>query len=238
MKRLLRTICHQVRKLLDTILLGTRFQEWVWQKPQFKESKNYEEFFFENIKQPRREYLAGRIFELGPIRSAMEIGCNQGFNLYNLAKKQPELELFGLDINPRAVREGNMRFQSAGMDRVHLSEGACDDLKAFESNSVDLIFSEAIIIYIGPDKIRKTLKECVRVARKAILLMEWNWSSGNQGSLSIYKTGHWVHDYSRLLSELSEVELVTITKIPDTLNYQDILWKQYGALVTVRLKTL
>lgn len=169
MKQILRPLYHKFRKFLDTTLLGTKFQEWLWKKEEFSDSKNYETMFAEAIEHPHRRFIVDKILTAGTIQSALELGCHQGYNLAVLNKEVPGLEPHGIDINARAIQEGIQRLSSMGI-AADLKVGACDLLSGIEDNSMDVVFADAIIIYIGPDKIKNAVKEWVRVARKSIFI--------------------------------------------------------------------
>lgn len=59
-----------------------------------------------------------------------------------------------------------------GISNVKLLEGKADTLGEFQDKSFDIVFTNALLIYIGPDEIREVVKEMIRITRKALILME------------------------------------------------------------------
>ena len=150
---------------------------------------------------PHRPFLVKTISKYNP-SSILEIGCNCGPNLYLLAKKFPDAEIIGIDINPIAVQKGNEWLAQEDISNVELLEGKADELKQFQDKSFDAVFTDAVLIYIGPDKIKDVMKEMIRIARKALILMEWHSFEPDHKDpkgLGIYYKSLWKRDYMALL---------------------------------------
>ena len=60
-----------------------------------------------------------------------------------------------------------------GAKNVELSVGKADHLDLFEDKSFDIVFTGAALMHIGPDRIKKVIKEILRIAKKALILVEW-----------------------------------------------------------------
>ena len=121
---------------------------------------------------PHRSFLVERISKFFP-NSVLEIGCTCGPNLYHIAKKFPDTEVKGIDINPMAVQKGNEWFKEEGISNVKLEVGSAQELKQFADKSFDVVFTDAVLIYISPEEIKKVAKEILRVGR-VIVLNEWH----------------------------------------------------------------
>ena len=63
-----------------------------------------------SVAHPHRGFLISRIEKHGPFRNVLEIGCNAGQNLLLLARKFPQTEFYGIDINPRFIEAGKNFF--------------------------------------------------------------------------------------------------------------------------------
>ena len=83
----------------------------------------------------------------------MEVGCSAGVNIYVISQAFPGVKLYGIDINKRAIEEGKKQFERMGMSNVFLYTGKADKLKRFDDKSKDVVFTDAILMYIGPEKI-------------------------------------------------------------------------------------
>lgn len=105
------------------LFIGTKAQEGRWVK------KPIGEDYWDSRNHPAKQYLANWIASLSPHSRILEIGCASGPNLYTLAKKLPEAELIGIDINAAAVDYGNRQFASEGISNVKLLIGKADSIE-------------------------------------------------------------------------------------------------------------
>lgn len=177
-----------------------------------------------------RDFLIEKICVFSPL-SILEVGSNCGPNLYLLAKKFPSAKIRGIDINPVAVQKGNEWFVQEGISNVKLLEGKADELGQFQDRSFDIVFTDAVLIYIGPDKIKKVIEELLRVTRQALILLEWHCFNSKSNPLGIY-VGHWMRDYETLLKEFVPQSKIQVIKMPEEL-WSDENWQRYGGVVKV-----
>lgn len=92
---------------------------------------------------------------------ALDVGCGGGHAALELARRQPGLEVVGLDLSAEQVARARKRADALG-DRVRFVVGSALELP-FEDGSFDLVYSVASIKH-WPDR-RRGLSECVRVLR-------------------------------------------------------------------------
>lgn len=203
-------------------LFGTRLNEIIWAARSISAGKDYQNAQDD----PHRKFLLERISNFSPIYDILEIGCGTGLNLYLLSKRFPDAKLRGIDINSNSVQYGNTFFEHEGISNVKLSIGKADELK-FKDKSFDVVFTDAVLIYIGPDKIKKVVKEMIRVTRKVLILNEWYSFRPNSNPLGIY-VGHWVRDYKTLLKEFVPEERMQVTKLPKGAFNSDKNWQKWG----------
>lgn len=184
-----------------------------------------------------RHLLLEKIAKYSP-SSVLEIGCNCGPNLHLIAKKFPGIEIKGIDINPKAIELGRKLFASDAVSNVELSIGKADELEQFSDKSLDIVFTDAILIYIGRDKIRKVIQEMLRIARKAVILVEWHsfvaHNKKDTFGLGFYHHGCWERDYSALFRQFVPEKQVSISKITKDV-WPDELWSKVGAIIEVAL---
>jgi ubiquinone/menaquinone biosynthesis C-methylase UbiE len=175
------------------------------------------------------------IEEYLPISSILEIGSNCGPNLYLVSKKMPTAKIVGIDINKRAIEVGKEKFKRENIENVELSVSKADDLTRFQSNSFDVVLTDAVLIYIGPDKIRKIIMDMIRIAKKAIILVEQHTEeeTDNEG-LGIYHSGLWRRNYRILLRQFVSEDKLRFVKIPDK-SWEDKEWKRSGYIIKVNL---
>jgi hypothetical protein len=223
---------------LKIYLLGTRIEEKFWAKRHLykgddwgNKDNEWVDGYWDSRNHKHRGFLIDEILRFSPSAIA-EIGSNCGPNLYLLAKKLPGAKIVGVDINPAAVREGNKRFTQEGMSNVSLYLGRADKLERFQDKSFDVVFTDAVLIYIGPDKIGRVIKEMLRIARKALILFEWHCFDSNP--LGFY-VGHWVRDYVALLKRFVPENKIRFIEMPDEL-WEDKNWQKYGGIIEVTIE--
>ena len=184
-----------------------------------------------------RSFLLDRISRYSPLSSVLELGCNCGPNLYLAAKRFPRAKFVGIDINAEAVRTGQELLASDGISNVRLLVGRADDLKSFGDNSFDVVFSDAVLMYIGRDKIRDVVRNMVRVARRAVVLLEWQHdgpAGDGRSALGHRWWGCWRRDYVTLLSQYAARDCVRVVRVTEGM-WPDERWSQAGAIIEARL---
>lgn len=233
-------------RYLQERLLGTRLAEREWATRHLRRGNNWNDTkhagdndewiksYWESRDHRHRQFLLEHITKISPLSSILEIGCNCGPNLYLLARKFPDVEIVGIDINPAAVQKGNEWFAQGGIRNVKLLVGKADRLEQFEDKSFDIVFTDAVLIYIGPDKIKDVIKGMLRITRKALVFFEWHSFGCPSDPRGVY-VGHWMRDYTALLKEFVPEETIHITKMPEEL-WDDKYWRKYGGVVEVDLE--
>ena len=121
--------------------------------------------------------------------SLLEVGCNCGPNLEVVRRNFPHAELAGVDVNERSVLEAQTWFPGVRW-------GYAQELN-FPDKSHDVVLSDAVLMYVPPEEIGKVMDEIVRVAKKAVILIEW-FDISKKG---VVRNFHWCRDYSSLLEE-------------------------------------
>ena len=178
------------------------------------------EAYWSNRNNPAQVFFAQNIcsFNFSP-SSILEIGSNCGPNLYQLAQKFPNAKIVGVDINKITVQKGNEWFKQEGISNVKLLVSKADELKQFPDKSFDVVFTWAVLILIGPDKIKEVMKEMIRITRKGLILLEMYDKDKNKG-LGFYYGNYWKRDYVVLLRQFIPdfpEDKIHITKFPEDL---------------------
>jgi ubiquinone/menaquinone biosynthesis C-methylase UbiE len=233
---------------LKELIVGTKAREKEWATRHLHEaerrrddwgegSDDWIKGYWNSQNHSHRPFLIEKISGFSPVSSILEMGCNCGPNLYLLAKKFPDAEITGIDINPLAVQKGNEWLAREGISNVKLLVGKADELEQFRDKSFDVVFTDAVLIYVGPDKIKEVMKGMIRVARRALVLMEWHCfqpQHKDPNGLGVYHQGHWKRDYVALLKQFVRAEQIRVTKIPEDI-WPDENWRTVGAIVEVVL---
>lgn len=235
-------------RVLKEYLLGTKVQETYWAKRHLKkgndwgnckyfgEGNEWIKSYWDSQSHSHRSFLLEKIANFFPISSILEIGCNCGPNLYLVAQKFPNSEIKGIDINPMAVQKGNKWFAEEGISNVKLLVGKADDLHQFQDKSFDIVFTDALLIYIAPDKIKKVIQEMLRITYRVLILVEWHYKDQNKDSqgLGIYHFGCWKRNYVNLLKQVTSIKQIRLTKIPKEL-WSQKNWQNLGYIIEVIL---
>jgi ubiquinone/menaquinone biosynthesis C-methylase UbiE len=218
MKKILRKI-----KRIMIKVLGSKTDELYWRFRHFFDISWAESYISEeSINSPHRKIL---IEKMSDFDSILEFGCSSGPNLYLLAQKYPQSKIYGIDISRKAIREGKRFFKKNNIKNVSLISGGIEALAGFKDKSIDVVFSDAVLIYFGKDKIREVIKEMVRIARKEIVLLELHHNAE-----SVYKD-NWIHNYVELFSELGLV--AEIFKLDSGIWAGN--WEESGYIIKVKL---
>lgn len=226
--RRLKVLYYGFREGIERYLLGTRVQEYLWRRRGLHLADNAEAAFWTAVQAPHREVVVERIRALVPPGgSVLDIGCGGGANLYALARALPGGTYHGLDLNREVVAQARSRFAALGMTNVTVGVGRADALPA-PSGTFDVVLTDAVLMYIGPDKIAQVLTEMVRVARGGVVLSEWQGATRGD---STYRFGHWVHDFPRLLRAINPDLRVEAVRYPRSC-WEDRDWLEFGSVIT------
>jgi len=216
--------------------LGTKNQEHYWEKRHFLiegdwgKKEDWVVSYWNSRFHPHREVLIEKILQY-PFDSVLEIGSNCGPNLYLLAQKRPEAKLVGIDINKKAVKAGNEFFKKEGMENARIENLRADELSSFKDKSFDIVFTDAVLLYVGPDKIKKVASEMNRIAKKAIIILEHH--SEEESLEGKYNKGNWLRNYARLFQPYAES--IKVVKISPELWGGD--WGRLGNIIEIVLSS-
>jgi ubiquinone/menaquinone biosynthesis C-methylase UbiE len=158
--------------------------------------------------------------------SLWEVGCGPGANLVKITQELPGHQLGGSDINEEAIELARKTFNGG---RFHVESS---DNILLSDNSVDVMLSDAHLIYFGPTKIKKVLSEMIRSTRKHIILFEYHEKSWWKRILIRWQSGYNAYDYSKLLEEMGCYS-VQIAKMPPQY-WPDTMWGKYGHIIIAK----
>jgi hypothetical protein len=169
--------------------------------------------------------------DMRPLSPFLKSAAPRAGNLYALAQEFPNAKFFGIDISAHAIRTGTEWLAAHNAKNISLEVGVADDLSRFADKSVDIIFTDAVLIYLGAEKIRTALYEMIRVAKKALVIVEWHTDAPR----SLYQD-HWAHNYRALLSAIAPVASIQFSRLPaDIQNARGNEWSKYGYIIEVKL---
>jgi len=160
--------------------------------------------------------------------SIFEIGCGAGANLQRIHELYPKTQFGGIDINNDAIVLAKKLLPQAQI----LDVGVADDIY-FSDNSIDVIFTDATLIYIGLDKINAVMKEITRIARNGIVLCEFHSESWWKRLLLKFFSHLNAYNYKKLLEKYGAYD-IQITKIPKE-KWPVLPWIKYGYIISCRI---
>lgn len=216
--------------LCERYVLGTRVHELLWRVRWFDQSGGCGDC------DSHRAFLAECVGRFSPFRSILEVGCGAAGNLVVLARAYPGTRLYGVDVSAEAVKAATTVLKREAIAEATVSIGRANDLRLFSDNSLDVVLTDAALMYVGPDKISHVISELTRVARKGLILNEWHLFQTDKGEPSSYwYYAHWVHNYTRLLGCAPRVKSFRIERLPAGLWNTGGGWEAFGAVIEVQL---
>lgn len=159
--------------------------------------------------------------------SIYEIGCGAGANLFKVLKNFPGVRVGGVDVNEDAVAAAKKHLPNNALVE-HRTKG---DI-FMNDHSIDVILSDACLIYIDPLRINDTIKEIKRVARNNIVFVELH-SSSFWERMKIRWRGYHAYDYKKLLAK-HDFYNIRVEKIPKGL-WDGTPWEQHGFIITAKI---
>lgn len=163
-------------------------------------------YYWNTVNQPQRSWLVDAVAAVGGAESLLELGCQAGPNLRALRRASRGMVLHGIDINAPALEQGRRLIRAEGLRGIHLYHGTVPDaLQTWADQSVDVVATVYCLAYIGPDRFAETLTHALRIARRAVILIEPFATKTNppeqvtvEGSTYV----EWRHDYLGTISDV------------------------------------
>lgn len=119
---------------------------------------------------------------------------------------------------------------------MSLLVGRADDLSRFSDASFDVVLSDAVLMYVGPDRIEETLRGMRRVARKGLVLVEReSRGSARQDGMGVLRGTTWERNYIQLLGRLFPNGLIRVRRMNSDV-WPDAVWAKHGAIIELRLE--
>lgn len=116
---------------------------------------------------PRKPTFFHELFKKHGARRVLECGSNLGLNLTSCAR-DPEMEVWGLDIQRRAIREA-----WATQEGGNFVVGSLFELP-FRDGFFDIAFTCGVLIHVPPAGIADAVREMHRVSRRYLLCAEYH----------------------------------------------------------------
>lgn len=138
--------------------------------------------------------------DIRPGHRVLDIGCGTGTLAVMIKRQYPDVEIVGLDPDPRALVRAGRKFQSAVLS-IQLDRGFADALP-YADGSFDRVFSSFMFHHLEVADRQATLREVGRVLKPGGELHLLDFSMPEKGSMG--RIGRWLHSSHRLKDNSDE----------------------------------
>ena len=225
--RRVKALGRHLQERLERGILGTRLQEFIWRSRHLYRH-GWAQGYLGTVGHPHRSQIVEAVSSFSPVDSLLEVGCASGANLVNLRERLPDTRLIGIDINRHAIATAQRHFAARGDKNIRLLAGRADRLTDIPNAGVDVVLTDAVLMFIAPDRIHDVVAELGRVARKGLVLNEYHCAGETAGR---FDGGRWVYDIVALLAQQLPHARIQTRKS----TFAGGAWDVYGTLIEVRL---
>ncbi|QPF93883.1 class I SAM-dependent methyltransferase [Bradyrhizobium commune] len=215
-----------------------------WQK-HWKEKQHTNEFGGYAASTPLKKWFARQVVDLRP-KSVLELGCNVGANLREINALDASANLYGIELNDRAIQHG---IENVVGKNAQLIQGSMADAKSLMQRrnvpEVDVVFSSAAAMHCDDNIFAAAKDAALSLATKAIVHLEFNaWSPADlhnwRGWRNSFVSDRWIRDYAGEYRGHPRVERIETVGIPLDINFMDnigrVMVSDVTGLVIVHLK--
>ena len=132
--------------------------------------------------------------DLRPGHRVLDVGCGTGTLAVMLKTRHPDVDVVGLDPDPKALLRARRKAYGAKVS-VQLDRGFSDELP-YADGSFDRVFSSFMFHHLGPEEKEKTVREVRRVLKPGATLHLLDF--GGAGPPGEGVLARWLHVHHRL----------------------------------------
>jgi 2-polyprenyl-3-methyl-5-hydroxy-6-metoxy-1,4-benzoquinol methylase len=218
---------RNVQEFLERNIVGDFIQKLSW-KWRHVYDKSWTKISLTSINLDHRKSLVSLITSYTNINSVLEVGCASAPNLRLLREKLPKAKLTGVDINKSAIKTAKSYFLKQNDCNANFFIKSADELNYFSDNSYDVVFSQAVLVFVTPSSIRKAIRHMLRISRSLIVLNEYHLDNAAEGC---FDGGRWIYDYRAIVAEYCpEAEIIMKSS-----GLKGGIWDDYGSIVVIKL---
>lgn len=171
----------------------------------------YDDPGYEGFKTGRRKFLAQKIVDTKP-KSVLEIGTLGGYNLREIHKLDDNIELFGFDINKKALKYAKSKCPA--INTVYGNAHKIEE--AFHENQFDVVFTSGCLIHIPATHIEALINKICDISKN------YAFHAEHHGDKRPYRHMRWIHDFYDLYKGPGRE--IDIQPAPDASNgFEDII---------------
>ena len=145
---------------------------------------------------PERATFWRGVLERFPTRRVLEIGCAHGENMRHLARLMPAHDVWGVDLNDRALAE-----VPSIAPGTNAAWSVARELP-FRDRHFDLIFTCGLLIHMPQDTLGIVMQEIVRCSRRWVMWMEYHADETTDINYRDRPGILFKRDYGRIYAEL------------------------------------
>lgn len=167
---------------------------------------------------PRATFWRAIVEQTGA-RSALEVGCNIGGNLAWLAEDIPPVDVWGIDVNAKALATLHERLPE--VNAVHSPARRLP----FRDRMFDLVFTMGVLIHQPESTLPLVMAEMVRCSGRHVLCGEYYAAETTEVTYHDKTGALFKRDYGRMFQELvPELHLVGEGFLGRDDGWDDITW--------------
>jgi pseudaminic acid biosynthesis-associated methylase len=161
----------------------------------------------------------GELLSSIEVHRVLEVGCNVGANLRWVAAAIPPAQVFGVDINAKALDEIHR-----AVPGVNAVWAAARELP-FRDRWFDLVFTMGVLIHQPESTLPIVMAEIVRCSRRYVLCGEYHAGETTEVPYRDQPGALFKRDYGRLYSELfPELTLRSTGFLGRDRGWDDVTW--------------
>ncbi len=120
------------------------------------------------VNDQRRKRFWQSLLQEFPVETVLEVGCNQAFNLEHMIPPLEQRNVYGMDINAKALAIARKRLPDA-----HFFRGPIKDIP-YKDRMFDMTISAGVLIHQPEESLRAVISELARCSRKYVVLSEYH----------------------------------------------------------------
>jgi ubiquinone/menaquinone biosynthesis C-methylase UbiE len=156
------------------------------------------------------------LLEQGALRAGhrvLDIGCGTGTLAVLIKRRYPEVEVVGIDPDPKALARAASKARRAALS-IQLDRGFADELP-YAEGSFDRVFSSFMLHHVEGDAKAATLREVRRVLKPGARLHLLDFATSDSHTSG--RMSRWLHSSHRL-QENSDERILRLMRQADLLD--------------------